>query len=102
MILIMTNSTFSSFAQQISDSAQESTTQAALALVVGVGLSLLWLNNASKRSQGKIHDLGGISIMTAWTFFTKRYDFLRHNFKTKGFQMFQFHVLQVSTSTIQR
>lgn len=94
--LVMTNSTLTSFSQQIRDSSWPPATQAALALFLGAGLSLLLSNIVSKRGQGKIRDLGGISIVTAWTFFTKRYDFLRHNFKTKGYKMFQFYVLQVS------
>ncbi|KDQ52157.1 hypothetical protein JAAARDRAFT_40504 [Jaapia argillacea MUCL 33604] len=41
--------------------------------------------------KGAIHQLGGISILNAWSFFTKRYDFLRENLKKQA--MFQFWVL---------
>ena len=50
-------------------------------------------NNAKK-----IHQLGGFSIVNAWTFFNKRYDFLRSNFDKTGHNLFSFNVLQVSSS----
>ena len=43
----------------------------------------------------KIPQLGGFSIANAWTFFTKRYEFLAAN-HAKGYAMFSFNVLQVS------
>lgn len=43
-----------------------------------------------------IRELGGLSVMTAWPFFSKRYDFLVSNFKKTGEKLFQFRVLQVS------
>jgi len=46
-------------------------------------------------SDGKLYDLGGIPILTAWTFFSKRYDFMRDNFKLSGGLPFRFRVLQV-------
>ncbi|RDB26871.1 Lanosterol 14-alpha demethylase [Hypsizygus marmoreus] len=45
-------------------------------------------------SESDIYELGGFSILTAWPFFTKRYDFLRDNFRKTGQRMFRFHVLQ--------
>ena len=46
-------------------------------------------------SDGKLYDLGGVPILTAWTFFSKRYDFIRRNFKRSGGLPFRFRVLQV-------
>ena len=42
----------------------------------------------------KIPQLGGFSI--AWSFFTKRCEFLSAN-HAKGYEMFSFNLLQVST-----
>ena len=47
-------------------------------------------------SDDKIHNLGGFHIITAWPFFSKRYDFLRENFKKTGLKMFCFNTPQVS------
>jgi hypothetical protein len=48
-------------------------------------------------SDDKFHNLGGVwHFVTAWAFFSKRYDFLRKNFKKTGSKMFSFHLLQVS------
>lgn len=46
-------------------------------------------------SDGKLYDLGGVPILTAWSFFSKRYDFIRMNFKRSGGLPFRFRVLQV-------
>ncbi|KAH9478207.1 Cytochrome P450 monooxygenase [Psilocybe cubensis] len=43
---------------------------------------------------GKVYDLGGIPILTVWSFFTKRYDFIREQFKNSGGKTFRFRVLQ--------
>ena len=46
----------------------------------------------------KIHQLGGFSIVNAWSFFSKRYDFLRSNREKTGHALFSFKVFQVSIS----
>ena len=46
-------------------------------------------------SDGKLYELGGVPILTAWTFFSKRYDFMRGNFNLSGGLPFRFRVLQV-------
>jgi len=48
-----------------------------------------------KRTDGKIHHLGGIPLLTAWTFFTRRWDFVRGHFASTGGKMYKFRVLQV-------
>ena len=48
------------------------------------------------KKDGNVYDLGGIPIVTAWTFFTKRWDFLRGHFSYTGGKMFRFRVMQVS------
>lgn len=46
------------------------------------------------RTNGKIYDLGGIPLVIAWTFFTKRWDFIRGHFANTGGKMYRFRVLQ--------
>jgi len=45
------------------------------------------------RSDATIHPLGGLSILTAWQFFNRRFDFLKSNFSETGQNMFSFKVL---------
>ncbi|KIM79953.1 hypothetical protein PILCRDRAFT_822816 [Piloderma croceum F 1598] len=47
----------------------------------------------SGNDTSKIYQLGGFSIVNAWTFFNKRYDFLRSNFDKTGHELFAFKVL---------
>ena len=42
-----------------------------------------------------IKPLGGFSIVTAWKFFDRRFDFLRANFSKTGQNLFSFKVLHV-------
>jgi sterol 14-demethylase len=49
---------------------------------------------SSSRSDDKIHDLGGFHLVTAWAFFSKRYDFLQGHFKDTGLKIFRFRLLQ--------
>ncbi|KAF8155590.1 cytochrome P450 [Crassisporium funariophilum] len=48
----------------------------------------------SPSNKGSIRQLGGFPIFTAWTFFTKRYDFLWYHFKQSADPFFKFKVLQ--------
>ncbi|PPQ70347.1 hypothetical protein CVT25_000127 [Psilocybe cyanescens] len=43
---------------------------------------------------GKVYDLGGIPIFSVWAFFTRRYDFIREQFKNSSGKTFRFRVLQ--------
>ncbi|KAF9557039.1 cytochrome P450 [Agrocybe pediades] len=45
-------------------------------------------------SDGKVYDLGGLPVLSAWTFFTRRYDFIREKFRESGGKAFRFRVLQ--------
>ncbi|KZP26907.1 cytochrome P450 [Athelia psychrophila] len=51
------------------------------------------LYKASFVDNTKITALGGLSVTNAWSFFNKRYDFLRSNFE-RGHKMFSFKILQ--------
>lgn len=64
-----------------------------VALAIGV-LVMLASYLLPSQSKGGIHNLGGIPILAAWDFYTKRYDFLRKHFDS-GKKYFQFHILQV-------
>jgi len=52
--------------------------------------------NASTRET--INDLGGLSIIHAWNFFSHQYDFIQAQFKKNGNRMFRFKVLKVRAS----
>lgn len=62
---------------------------------VGIGLlvTLLLYRLLTPKEKGAIRQLGGLSILSAWAFFTKRYDFLWANFGND--LHFKFNVLQV-------
>jgi hypothetical protein len=49
----------------------------------------------SPSNKGSIRQLGGFPVLTAWTFFTKRYDFIWANFAKNSSLHFKFQVLQV-------
>ena len=42
-----------------------------------------------------IQPLGGLSIVTAWQFFNRRFDFIKANFSQTGQNLFSFKVLHV-------
>ncbi|KAF9482298.1 cytochrome P450 [Pholiota conissans] len=48
----------------------------------------------SPSTKGSIRKLGGFPVLTAWSFFTKRYDFLWSNFAKSADPHFRFQVLQ--------
>ncbi|CAK5279453.1 unnamed protein product [Mycena citricolor] len=65
----------------------------ALCLLLAVGALSLRTRLAPKDSE-TIHQLGGLPLLSAWLFFTQRYDFLIDTFKKTGQKMFRFRVLQ--------
>ena len=76
--------------------ASSSTSLTAIFIALSIAiLSVVFRSYSS--SDNKSHNLGGVwHLATAWAFFSKRYDFLRENFKKTGSKMFCFHLLQVS------
>ena len=56
---------------------------------------LLYRYLIPKVVKGTIRKLGGFSIITAWTFFTKRHDFIWANFGRDSSLHFKFNVLHV-------
>ena len=65
---------------------------------IGIGLLatfFLYRYLAARNEKGSIRKLRGFSVFTAWTFFTKRYDFIWANFESDPSPHFKFNVLQV-------
>ena len=67
---------------------------------LGIGLlTILFLYRylfLPKDEKGAIRKLGGFPIFTAWTFFTKRHDFIWANFRSDPSPHFKFNVLRVN------
>ncbi|RDB27059.1 putative lanosterol 14-alpha demethylase [Hypsizygus marmoreus] len=77
----------------ISGLAMDSSSPVPVSIAVAIFAMLVW-TAVLPSSKNNIYELGGFSILTAWPFFTKRYDFLRDNFRKSGQRMFRFRVLQ--------
>jgi len=80
------------------DMATEYWSTAILSALLFLGLSTLFTfyrtNSQKSNSELKIPEPGGLSLLTTWSFLSKRDDFLWSNFKKTGAQMFRFRVLQ--------
>ena len=66
---------------------------------IGIGLLttlFLYRYLVPKHEKGGIRKLGGFPIFTAWSFFSKRHDFIWANFKSDPSPHFKFNVLHVS------
>ena len=48
-----------------------------------------------------IEDLGGLSIIHAWNFFSRQYDFIQTQLKKNGNKIFSFNILNVRLFTNQ-
>lgn len=80
----------------LAQSSQWSTGNTSLtAIFIALSIAVLSLLFRSS-SDDKIYKLNGFYFVTAWSFFSKRYDFLKENFKKTGLKMFRFGLLQVS------
>jgi len=67
------------------------------ASLVGIAIPLFLFFFLRSTHNGKVLDLGGIPVFTAWNFFFNRFDFIQSNFKRSGGTIFRFRVLQVRT-----
>ncbi|KAF8221627.1 cytochrome P450 [Tricholoma matsutake] len=54
----------------------------------------------TKHKDTDVHELDGFSILTAWPFFNRRFDFLMSNFAKTGETLFSFKVLQHSVIAV--
>ena len=90
------NATFTNILGQLSITWGVSNTSL-IAIFIALSIGILFRSPPGPPSNGKIHNLAGFPLITAWSFFTKRYDFLRDQFKKTGLNMFSFRILQVKT-----
>ena len=67
------------------------------AIVTGFAVVLMSAFFLRPTKSDKIHDLGGIPVLTAWDFFKRRFDFIQRHLEKTGGMMFRFKVLQVSS-----
>ena len=91
--------TFSPVARLLPDPAEwgiESLSHIVTIAIITLGIILGSSYILRTKKDGNVYDLGGIPIVTAWTFFTKRWDFLRCHFADTRGKMFRFRVMQVS------
>lgn len=77
-----------------------STTSIVTSVFIVLSIAILSAVVRRPSSDPKIHKLQGFDFLTAWSFFSKQYDFLRNNFEKTGLKMFSFQVLEVSASYI--
>jgi len=68
------------------------------AVAVATFIIFLYPVLSPQRKPTAIKELGGLSILTAWPFFTKRHGFLKSNFAKTGDELFTFKVLQHSVT----
>ena len=54
---------------------------------------------SSASTKERIGDLGGLSIIHAWNFFSRQYDFIQTQLKKNGNKMFSFNILNVRLFT---
>jgi sterol 14-demethylase len=91
------NSTFSPLVQFLPAPSQWNMNPPPLpAIVAGLAVVLMSAFFLRSTKGDKIHDVGGIPVLTAWGFFKRRFDFLQRHFKKTGGMMFRFRVLQAS------
>ena len=68
---------------------------------IGIALSIAILSAAFLPScEGIFYKLHDFHFVTAWSFFSNRYDFFQERLKKTGAKMFHFRVLQVRNSRI--
>ena len=102
--MAVANSTFSHLVQFLPSSSQwnwNSSAKPAIAAFVVIFISASFLCSTKPESdKDKIHDLDGISVLTAWNFFKKPFNFFQGHFKETGGEMFRSRVLQVSSKLL--
>jgi len=91
---------FSPMAQALSSPSQWALSSSVYGVFATFLVAILSFLMFRSTSNEKIYDLGGFPVITAWTFFTRRYDFIREKFKESGGKAFRFRVLQVNIVVI--
>ncbi|KAG5652598.1 hypothetical protein H0H81_004429 [Sphagnurus paluster] len=81
---------------------QQSTAAVPTATALGVGLllAILYPTILSSKKSTDIEELGGVSLFTAWPFFSRRFDFLKESFAKTGQNIFTFKVLHHSVTAM--
>jgi len=69
-------------------------TQITTVAVLGITVGTIFFLRPNFKDEN-IHDLGGFPLINAWSFFTKRWNFICRHFKNTGGKMFRFRVIQV-------
>jgi|ERR1700678_4275510 hypothetical protein len=86
------NGTFANILGQLSQWETNSTSLTAIIIALSIVILSATFGSAS---DDKIQNMGVFYLITAWRFFSKRYDFLREHFEKTGAKMFRFRLLQV-------
>lgn len=95
--MVAENASFGPVVHFLSALSQWNTNSLAIpAIVAGFAVVLMSTFILRSTKKDKIHDLGGIPVLTAWNFFKRRFDFIQGNLKKTGRMMFRFRVLEVS------
>jgi sterol 14-demethylase len=95
--MVAANATFSPLVELLSRPSQWSTNPPILSIAAGLLFVLISAFALRPTKSDKIRDLRGIPVVTAWGFFTKRFDFIQRHLKKSGGKMFRFRVLQASS-----
>ncbi|KAJ8523130.1 hypothetical protein ONZ45_g407 [Pleurotus djamor] len=88
----VSTATISRFLFAAEDATGLSPIASATLAVVSAGILASFIFPSSQSRTGP-RELGGFSILTAWPFFNRRYDFIWKHFKATGERMFRFNVL---------
>ena len=92
------NATFSPLVHFLTALSQWNTNPPLIS-AIATGLAVVLMSAFFLRStqNDKIHDLGGIAVLTAWDFYKRRFDFIQRHLEKTGEMMFRFRVLQASS-----
>lgn len=93
--MAVASASFSPLASLLNKPSEWSNDVRVSAAIVALSVILFSVVLLRPSFDGKVYDLGGIPVLTVWSFFTKRYDFIREHFKNSGGKTFRFKVLQV-------
>jgi hypothetical protein len=95
------NAAFSPLVQFLPVSSQWNTNSPLIpAIVAGLAVALMSAFFFRSIKGDRIHDLGGLPVLTAWDFFKKRFDFLQGHLQKSRGMMFRFRVLQASSTLL--
>jgi fermentation-respiration switch protein FrsA (DUF1100 family) len=91
----MSNLSSSSSTQLLAEQWTSSNVATAASVTVAALALAAYFYPSSSRDPKTIDHVGRVPLVTAWSFFSKRYDFLMTSFRETGSNIFKFNVLQV-------